>query len=201
MPTTGRVPFVGLTGGIGAGKTTALAALAELGAVTLSADDVVHELLASAEIRDAVVARMGADMLDGDGALDRSAVAERIFGRREDRAWIEGMLWPRVGARIVAWRDEVDALDPPPVAAVVEVPLLFEAGSEGMYDTTIAVLADEPLRAARAQARGHTAVAERATRQLSQREKAERAGYVVRNDGTREELKAALSRVLATITQ
>jgi dephospho-CoA kinase len=199
MPGAGQVPFVGLTGGIGSGKSTALAALAELGAATLSADAVVHELLGSDELREAIVARLGSDVLDAGGAIDRSAVAARVFGQAEDRAWLEGLLWPRVGARIMEWRAEVDASEVRPPAAIVEVPLLFESGMDSVFDTTIAVIADEPLRAERASARGHTAVAERAGRQLTQQEKADRAGYVVRNDGTREELKAELSHVLATI--
>jgi dephospho-CoA kinase len=122
-----------------------------------------------------------------------------VFDRPDDRAWLEGILWPQVGARIAAWRERVATEEPPPVAAVVEVPLLFEAGMEGAFDATVAVVADEGLRAGRATARGHTAVAERAERQLSQAEKARRATHAVRNDGTREELKAELSRVLATI--
>jgi dephospho-CoA kinase len=198
-PGAGSVPFVGLTGGIGSGKSTALAALEELGAATLSADAVVHDLLGSDEVRAAIVSRLGQDVLDADGRVDRAAVAARVFGQSEDRAWLEGMLWPRVGARIVQWRAEVEDAVPRPAAAVVEVPLLFEAGMEGVFDTTVAVVAEESLRADRAASRGHTAVAERAGRQLSQDEKAGRAGHVVRNDGTREELKAALSRVLATI--
>jgi dephospho-CoA kinase len=199
MPGAGQVPFVGLTGGIGSGKSMALDALAELGAATLSADAVVHELLGSDEVRELLVERFGPDVLDAGGAVDRSAVAARVFERSEDRVWLEELLWPRVGARMVDWRAELEARESRPVAAVVEVPLLFEAGMEGAFDTTIVVVADEPLRAERAGARGHTAVAERAARQLSQEEKAARAGHVVRNDGTREELKAELSRVLATI--
>ena len=199
MSGAGQVPFVGLTGGIGAGKSTALAALEELGAATLSADAVVHELLGSEEVRDALVSRLGTEVLDSGGAVDRGAVATRVFENAEDRSWLEGMLWPRVGARMIEWRASTDALEPPPAAAVVEVPLLFEAGMEGVFDTTIVVFADEPARMERARARDHTAVAERAARQLSQQEKAARAGHVVRNDGSREELKAELSRVLATI--
>jgi dephospho-CoA kinase len=199
MSGAGQVPFVGLTGGIGSGKSTALAALGELGAATLSADAVVHELLGGEELRDAIVARLGSDVLDADGLIDRSAVAARVFGQADERAWLEGLLWPRVGARIVEWRAEVDASEPPPPAAIVEVPLLFESGMDAVFDVTVAVVADESLRGERANARGHTAVAERAGRQLTQQEKADRAGYVVRNDGTREELKAELSHVLATI--
>jgi dephospho-CoA kinase len=199
MSGAGQVPFVGLTGGIGSGKSTALAALEELGAATLSADAVVHELLGSEEVRDAVGSRFGPEVIDAEGAVDRGAVAARAFERAEDRSWLEGMLWPRVGARMLEWRAEVDARAPRPVAAIVEVPLLFEAGMEGVFDTTIVVVAEELLRSERAAARGHTALAERAARQLSQQEKAARGGHVVRNDGTREELKAELSRVLATI--
>jgi dephospho-CoA kinase len=199
MSGAGQVPFVGLTGGIGSGKSTALTALEQLGAATLSADAVVHELLGGDELREAIAARFGRDVLDADGAVDRSAVAARVFGQADDRAWLEGLLWPRVGARVVEWRAEVDAREARPPAAVVEVPLLFESGMDAVFDATIAILAEEPLRAGRANARGHTAVAERVGRQLTQREKADRADYVVRNDGTREELKAELSRVLATI--
>lgn len=194
-----RVPFVGLTGGLGAGKSTALDGLAELGAATLSADAVVHDLLGTDEVREAIAGRLGGGVLDPEGAVDRSAVAAHVFDRSEDRAWLEGMLWPRVGARIAEWRDEVERWDPAPPAAVVEVPLLFEAGMEAIFDATIVVIAEEALRAERAQARGHTAVAQRTGRQLSQDDKAARADHVVRNDGTREELKAELSRILATI--
>ncbi len=77
--------------------------------------------------------------------------------------------------------------------------MLFEAGMDGLYDATIAVVADEEVRAARAAARGHEAVDERAARQLTQDEKAARATYVVRNDGSVQELEAALSDVLDTL--
>jgi dephospho-CoA kinase len=192
------VPFVGLTGGLGAGKSEALSALEDLGAATLSTDAVVHELLATEELRDIVVARLGHEVAR-DGTLDRSLIAERVFGDDEARGWLEGELWPRVGRRVAEWKQEVDALDPPPRAAVVEVPLLFEAGLEGLYDATIAVIADEEVRAERAGARGHASVDERTGRQLSQQEKAQKADYTVRNDGSLEELRENLSRVLARL--
>jgi dephospho-CoA kinase len=131
--------------------------------------------------------------------VDRSRVAERVFADVDQRAWLEGVLWPRVGERMGAWKAQVDASDPVPSVAVVEVPLLFESGMEAAFDHTIAVIADEAVREARAAARGHAAVASRAGRQLSQTEKAERAEFVVRNDGSLDELKQALSQVLGTI--
>jgi dephospho-CoA kinase len=78
----------------------------------------------------------------------------------------------------------------------VEVPLLFEAGLESIYDATIAVVSDESVRRERAAARGHALADERAARQLSQQEKARRATFVVRNDGTEEDLQRELSEVL-----
>jgi dephospho-CoA kinase len=192
------VPFVGLTGGLGAGKSEALRALAELGAVTLSTDAVVHDLLASDELREVITARLGDEVACG-GRLGRSLIAERVFGDEEARKWLEGELWPRVGKRVAEWKQEVDALDQPPRAAVVEVPLLFESGMDAAFDATIAVVADEDVRAERAGARGHASVAERTGRQLSQEEKASRANYEVRNDGTLDELRERLSRVLARL--
>jgi dephospho-CoA kinase len=189
-----RVPFIGLTGGMGAGKSEALSALGELGAATLSTDAVVHELLGTDELRDALVERFGEDIAP-DGVVDRSKVGERVFSDPGERGWLEEQLWPRVGRRVAEWREETAGEK----AAVVEVPLLFEAGMEEAFDHTLAVVADEDVRERRAADRGHAGVASRHDRQLPQEEKAQRADFVVRNDGTREELKKALSRVLEKI--
>jgi dephospho-CoA kinase len=159
----------------------------------------VHELYASADVRDAVVERWGHEVAPG-GVVDRPAIARAAFASDGERAWLEGLLWPRVAARAAAWREEVARRDPPPRAAVVESPLLFEAGLQDAYDATIAIVADEQVRRERATARGHAAVDERAARQLPQEEKAARATYVVRNSGTVKELSAALAAVLDDIT-
>ncbi len=193
-------PFVGLTGGIGAGKSTALAALKRLGAEVLSTDEVVHDLYASAEVRDAVVERFGPAVAP-NGAVDRGELAKRAFATEEDRHWLEGLLWPRVGERMLRWREEIARRPSPPRALVVEVPLLFESGMEGGFDATIAVVAPEEIRAGRAADRGHHAVDERAARQLPQQEKAQRATYVVENDGDIAALESKLSSVLDMLAQ
>ena len=187
-------PFVGLTGGLGAGKSEALRLLGELGAATLSTDAVVHELLTGDELRDVFVDRLGPEVAV-DGGLDRARIAERVFGDDEATDWLEGTLWPLVGERVASWRASLA----PDQVAVVEVPLLFESGMESVFDSTIAVIAEESTREQRAAARGHAAVAERAGRQLSQAEKAQRADFTVRNDGSLDELKQTLSRVLAKL--
>jgi dephospho-CoA kinase len=158
----GRPPFVGLTGGIGSGKSEALAALERLGAATLSADAVVHELYEDPEMVALVRERWG-DEVAPDGVVSRPAVARRAFASDEERTWLESQLWPRVGRRMMDWVAEQTALDPQPRA--------------------------DPLV-------GHEAVDERTARQLSQEEKAARATYVVRNDGSLEELERKVSDVL-----
>ena len=164
----------------------------------LSTDQVVHELYDSPEVRDAVTDRFGGSVAPG-GVVDRSAVARAAFATPRDRSWLEGLLWPRVGARIAAWRQELERSSDPPRAAVVEVPLLFESGMADAFDATIAVVAEEETRARRAGERGHEALAERGARQLSQEEKSRRATYVVHNDGSIQELEEKLSGILAML--
>ena len=145
-----------------------------------------------------MVARWGEDVAPG-GVVDRAAVARHAFAGPEEREWLEQLIWPRVRERIASWRAEQGAREPAPRALVVEVPLLFEGGSESSYDVTIAIVADDRVRAGRAAARGHEAVDERTARQLSQQEKAQRATYAVENSGSIAELEAKLSSVLGKL--
>src|SRR6185437_10028564 len=115
--------------------------------------------------------------------------ARAAFASEEGRSWLEQLLWPRVGERVAAFRREAEDADPLPRAAVVEIPLLFESGSDHGFDATIAVIADETIRARRASSRGHEALSERGARQLTQQEKSQRATYTVVNDGTERELE------------
>jgi dephospho-CoA kinase len=131
-----------------------------------------------------------------EGRAERAAVAEKAFATPEDHKWLEELLWPKVGERMWAWRQEQAARDPAPRALVVEVPLLFESGMDGAFDATLAVVADEQARRERAGARGHAALDERTSRQLTQEEKAARATYTIGNSGTREELEEKLADVL-----
>ena len=189
------MPFVALTGGIGAGKSTALEALEHLGAAVLCTDAVVHDLYAGDAVRGAVMDRWGPEVAP-DGVVDRAAVAARAFATPEDRGWLEQLLWPLVAARMASWREDAVAIQPPPAALVVEIPLLFESGMEAAFDATIAVVVDDEVRRQRAGARGHAALDERTARQLTQAEKAQRATHVVVNDGSVEDLERKLSDVL-----
>jgi dephospho-CoA kinase len=158
----------------------------------------VHELYGDPEVRAAVVARWG-DEVAPDGTVDRRAVAGKAFASPAEREFLEGLLWPRVGARVAEWRAVESQRDPAPPALIVEVPLLFESGMDAGFDATIVVVADEATRRERAAARGHEYVDERSARQLTQEEKAERATFAVANSGTIEELESRLSEVLAKL--
>lgn len=188
---------IGLTGGIAAGKSEALKAFARLGAATLSSDAVVHELLESEELRERLVERWGPEVAPG-GAIDRAKIGEIVFAEPEQLSWLEAQIHPLVKERTAAW---LRSLPPQTEVAVVEVPLLFEAGSDSVFDTTVAVVTADEVRRERAEARGHALVDEREARQLTQSEKAERAEHVVANDGSVEDLEQALSALLAKLRE
>jgi dephospho-CoA kinase len=184
--------FVALTGTVAAGKSSALAALDGLGAATVSSDAIVHELLATDELRHRLVERWGEGVAP-DGEVDRSRVAQIVFRDPDELVWLESQLHPRVGERIVAWRD---ALDPNVRVAVVEVPLLFESGMETLFDAVLSVIAPHAVREERAAGRGLGELAGRGGRQLSDEAKAARSDFVVTNDGSLSDLEAKLAEVL-----
>ena len=188
--------FVGLTGGIGAGKSAALAAFERLGAATLSTDRVAHDLLDDEEVRNALVDRWGEEVASG-GGVDRERVSEIVFNDRDELAWLESVTHPRVGAHVLEWRQGLANEVP---LAVVEVPLLFEAAMDDAFDATVAIVAADELRDARLRERGQGGLAGREARQLDQAEKEQRADHVIRNDATLEELESEVHKVIEELT-
>ena len=188
---------IGLTGGIAAGKSEALAAFERLGAATISSDAVVHKLLDAEPLLGRLVERWGDDVAP-DGRVDRTKIGEVVFADPEQLGWLEAQIHPLVGERIATW---LTSLAGEAEIAVVEVPLLFETEMEKVFDTTVAVIASDDVRRARAQARGHALVGEREARQLVQDEKAARAAHVIENDGTVEDLEQALSTLIERLRE
>lgn len=188
---------IGLTGGIAAGKSEALAAFARLGAATLSSDAVVHELLESQQLRERLIERWGPEVAPHD-IVDRSKIGEIVFADSNELVWLESQIHPLVGERTAAW---LAALPAETAFAVVEVPLLFEVGRDAVFDTTVAIVTADEVRRARAEARGHALVNEREARQLPQDEKAEKAEHVVANDGSVEDLEQVLSALLEKLAE
>ncbi len=187
---------VAITGGIGAGKSTALGAFRAHGAATVSSDEIVHHLLASDDdVRDAIVARLGEDVLGSDGRPDRGLVAEAVFGDREQLGWLEGLLHPLVSREYLAWREQLAALDDPPRVCVTEVPLLYEVGAEERFDKVVVVTAPTALR----EQRRRVARDDRDSRLLPDREKVRRADYHYVNTGSFEDLFAWVGGVMARL--
>lgn len=183
---------IGLTGGIAAGKSEALAAFERLGAATISSDAVVHELLETEPLLPCLIERWGRKVAPA-GHVDRDRIGSIVFADPDELSWLEAQIHPLVGERIGAW---LTSLPEDAEIAVVEVPLLFEAGMDGAFDTTLAVVTSDEVRRERAAARGHALVDEREARQLAQEEKASRAEHVVENDGSIEDLERELSALV-----
>ncbi|MDQ2676140.1 MAG: dephospho-CoA kinase [Actinomycetota bacterium] len=182
--------FIGLTGAIGSGKSETLSALARLGAATLSTDEVAHSALADPEVLPQLVERWGPEV-ELAGTVDRKRVGEIVFGDRDELRWLESLTHPKVAQKVVEWRQ---SLGPNAELAVVEVPLLFEAGMEGFFDGVLVVVAGD-RRNDWLEARGDAGVAGRSGRQLSEKEKADRATWVVANDGTLADLEVKLRQL------
>jgi dephospho-CoA kinase len=188
---------VAITGGIGAGKSEALAAFARHGAATVSSDEIVHRLLREDEdVRRQLVERFGDPILDDVGQLDRGAIAQLVFGDRKQLDWLERLLHPRVTQEYLDWREQLGRLPNPPRVAVTEVPLLYEVGGDERFDKVVVITAPPELRAERSQAAGEL----REARLLPDEEKARRADFVYVNDGTREELDAFVADVMRKLT-
>ena len=189
--------FVGLTGGIGAGKSEALAAFERRGVPVLSTDRVAHDILDDDQVREALIERWGEDIARG-GAVDRDKVGEIVFADRDELAWLESVTHPRVGVKVLEWRQGLGAETE---IAVVEVPLLFEAAMEDAFDATLAVVAGDEVRDARLRERGQAGLEGREDRQLAQAEKVRRADHVIRNDSSLEELDREVNALIDELRQ
>jgi dephospho-CoA kinase len=188
---------VAITGGIGAGKSEALSAFARHGAATVSSDEIVHHLLRTPEVREAVVAQVGIGVIAPDGEIDRGALATVVFNDRDSLRWLEELLHPLVAAEYVQWREDLGKLPNPPQVAVTEVPLLFEAGGESRFDKVVVITAPKKLR----QARSTVATDDREARLIPDVEKVLRADYSYRNLGSLEELDAFVASVMSDLTE
>jgi dephospho-CoA kinase len=190
---------VGLTGGIGSGKTTVGDMLAELGAVVIDADQLARDVVAPGTTGLAeVVLEFGPDVLTESGELDRPAMAERVFGDDAARQLLERIVHPRVRARAA----EIEASAPDDAVVVHVIPLLVETGQAERFDEVVVVdVAPEVQTERLARSRGMTPeqVAARLDAQASRAERLEAATQVVVNDGTPEQLRAEVAGLWARL--
>jgi dephospho-CoA kinase len=189
---------VAITGGIGAGKSEALAAFARHGAAVISSDEIVHRLLRDDEdVRARLVERFGEAILDDEGRVDRGAIAEIVFADREVLAWLEGLLHPLVVQEYLDWRERLAEGENPPPVTVTEVPLLYEVGGQERFDVVVVVTAPPGVRAARTEVDAE----EREPRLLPDSLKVTQADFSYVNDGTLEELDDFVEGVVRELTR
>lgn len=193
-----RPVAVAITGGIGAGKSAALASFRAHGAATVSSDEIVHHLLrADDAVREALVGRFGDGILGEDGRPDRGRIAAVVFDDREALAFLEALLHPLVSAEYLRWREQLAGLERPPQVCVTEVPLLYEAGAETRFDKVVVITAPRRLREQR---RGGGPADDREARLLDERVKVQRSDYHYVNTGTLEDLDVFVAGVMAELT-
>ena len=189
---------IGLTGGIGSGKSTAAARFAELGATVIDSDRLAREVLAPGTPGlAAVVDRFGVDLLDADGSLDRARLAAVVFADSTALADLNAIVHPQVAERTA----QLMAAAGPDAVVVHDVPLLVENGLAGRYDAVVVVEAPLPQRLSRLQARGLDADAARSriAAQASDEQRRAVATVVLDNSGSMAELHAQVDQFWARL--
>jgi len=182
---------VAITGGIGAGKSEALAAFARHGAAVASSDEIVHRVYREdAALKADLRARWGDEVL-ADGEVDRAAVGRIVFADRDELDWLERRVHPLVQREYRRWLEELREEPEPPALAVVEIPLLYETGGEKRFDKVVVVTAPPEVRRTR-----RVALDDREERLVPDEEKLRRADFAFVNDGSLEALDAFAARVV-----
>jgi dephospho-CoA kinase len=191
---------IAVTGGIGCGKSEAGRMLEEAGVAVCDTDDIARALLEPGEeLFNRVVEYFGRDVLQSDGRLDRGALAQRVFRDEEKRSVLNEMMHPVIGGR---WRDWARKKREQGRDVAVLIPLLYETGEQRAgWDAVLCVTASPELVWQRLRQRGmrDEDIAARIASQMPLNEKEERADFVIRNEGTREDLRCRTNQVLQAI--
>lgn len=191
---------VGLTGGVGAGKSEATRVLADLGAVVIDADALAREVVEpDTPGLTAVVAEFGPDVLAADGSLDRARLGAVVFADPERRAALEAIVHPLVRRRAA----ELEAAAPPGALVVHDIPLLAETGQASSFDVVVVI--DVPVevqteRLVRDRGWSREEAASRIAAQASRAQRLAVASYVIDNTGTLEDLRQRVAEVFVELT-
>lgn len=193
-------PVIGLVGGIGSGKSTVARAFAELGCLVSDSDEAVRELLTKPDVIERLVSWWGEKILDAQGQINRSAVADVVFKDPEERIRLEGLIHPMLRqSRQDLIRRAIDQ-DAPGV--IIDAPLLFEAGVDAECDTVVFV--DTPKRIRQQRVRetrnwDEQELDRRESAQMPVDEKQRRSDWTVNNAGDKSDLRARVQRILDEI--
>jgi len=188
---------VGLTGGIGCGKSTAARFFEEVGFRRIDTDEIVRtRVLLQPEVAAAITGHFGPQTMTADGRVDRPAVAKIVFSDDAALRWLEDLVHPRLHVILRASLTDASSVD-----HVIEVPLLFEKHLENWFDFTVCVGTTSQLQLARLEERGlpQALAAQRISKQLPLAQKLELADYVLLNDGSPDFLRAQIIRLAAQL--
>jgi len=199
ISTLHRIPRLGLTGGIGSGKSTALAYLHECGAAVVSSDDIVHGLYDRPAIIAAIQGRYGHKVVSG-AHVNRQALAGIVFRDQNELQWLEQLLHPHVHAAVEEWAVAQEKVRPRPAVIAAEVPLLFETGTESAFDFVMLITAPAEMRRRRLTAKLTDSEFElRLAQQMPEAEKIARSDFVFHNTGERKALRDFVGQTVAQI--
>jgi len=186
--------YLGLTGGIGSGKSTAARMFADLGATIIDADAIAKEVLEPGQLGyESIVNKFGDDILDSSGNIDRTILAAKVFENSSKLKELEDVVHPEVAGKVQEIRESL----PADTTVIYDTPLLVEKKLQDQFDQVIVVLAPEPLRTQRMLARGlaERDIAARMSKQATDEQRQSVANYVIDNSGTLAQLRAQVLNV------
>ena len=186
--------YLGLTGGIGSGKSTAARMFADLGATIIDADAIAKEVLEPGQLGyESIVNKFGDEILDSSGNIDRTILAAKVFENSSKLKELEDVVHPEVAGKVQEIRESL----PAGTTVIYDTPLLVEKKLQDQFDQVIVVLAPEPLRTQRLLARGlaERDIAARMSKQATDEQRQSVANYVIDNSGTLAQLRTQVLNV------
>ena len=186
--------YLGLTGGIGSGKSTAARMFADLGATIIDADAIAKEVLEPGQLGyESIVNKFGDDILDSSGNIDRTILAAKVFENSSKLKELEDVVHPEVAGKVQEIRESL----PAGTTVIYDTPLLVEKKLQDQFDQVIVVLAPEPLRTQRLLARGlaERDIAARMSKQATDDQRRAVANFVIDNSGSLAQLRAQVQNV------
>ncbi len=190
---------IGLTGGIGSGKTAVSDTFKNLGAPIIDTDIIAHELIDNdPEVLQQITDTFGRDIFNSDGKLNRKKLAKIIFNDKENKQLLENILHPKIKDCVLSQLQDLVSRHSPPEYAVIVVPLLIEANYKNLFDRILVITADEQKRIERVQQRDNRSVSEIRsiiTHQISDKKRLKEAKDIIENNSNIKNMESQVEQL------